>query len=228
MKTKYYKLSLLLAMAALVWSCGGQESTKKENPAASEGKDTLTTVKDTVSLEPEVVSITEKEALKKMRDFIKANRRKYLDSDYAEINDVSAVAGDYNADKLTDYFFNVSIDYGGDFLPTYHFLYDSKEQKIREITVVKNPDSFASVDPKALVENKVIGTALLWQALSAEDIASREVKAEFIIKGNKLTIDPKFKKVVLAAHNKVMKEISQMEEQMMQNQNTYEESETNQ
>jgi len=68
----------------------------------------------------------------------------------------------------------------------------------------------------------------LWQALSAEDIASREVKAEFIIKGNKLMIDPKFKKVVLAAHNKVMKEIAQMEEQMMQNQDAYEETETNQ
>jgi len=228
MKSKNFVSVLFFIAALLVWNCGGKNSPKKEPVNVKEVKDTTIAVKVKNNAIPKVESITEKEALKRMRQFININKRKYLNSDYAQIDDIESVFGDFNADMVTDYFFNVTIDYGGDFIPTHHFLYDSKEDKIREIIVDEQPDSWSHITPRAIQENKIIGTAHLWKAVSPDFIATQEVKSGFTILGNKLSIAPDSKKAVLAAHKKVLKEYAQMEKDFMESQQSYEETEEEQ
>jgi len=228
MTTKNNVMVLFFLAGFLLWNCGGKNSQKKDTDIVKEVKDTTIAFNAKTNAIPKAESITEKEALKRMRQFINLNKRKYLDSEYAEIEDIVSVSGDYNADMVTDYFFNVSIYYGGDFVPTRHFLYDSKEDKIREIIVDEQPDSWSHITPRTIQENKIIGTAHLWKAVSPDFIATQDVKSGFTISGNKLSIAPDSRKAVLAAHKKVLTEYAQMEKDFMESQQSYEETEEEQ
>ena len=218
MKKPILNLCLSLLVGISINSCGGPEEPKaiKKYPE----KDTLT-VKNEIS-EPEeksVVSLTEKEAEKRMKTFLKENSRKY--KDYGEYQDMDLVGGNYTKDGALDYFYNVNFYPGGDFVYTTHFFYESDQDKIRELNINKATDLMRSIDVKKITEGKLLGSAYLFNALGIEYDASRSVNAEFTIEGNKIYFDPKylpkFKKAEKEISSELDQKLKEIEEESINN-----------
>jgi len=211
MKKSILNLSLSLLVGILLNSCGGSEEPKTTKNNTK--KDTLT-VKNEIT-EPEekpVVSLTEKEAEKRMKTFLKENSRKY--KDYGEFEDMDLVGGDYTKDGALDYFYNVNFYPGGDFVYTTHFFYESDKDEIRELKINKASDFMSNIDVKKITEGKLIGSANLWNAFSGEHSASRSVNAEFTIEGNKIYFDPKYLPKFKKAEMEISIELDQKQQEL--------------
>lgn len=116
MKKPILNISLSLLVVMSLNSCGGSEKPNTTNNNTK--KDTLT-VKNEIT-EPEekpVVSLTEKEAERRMKTFLKENSKKYE----GEFQDMDLIGGNYTKDGALDYFYNVQLYPGGDFVYTTHF-----------------------------------------------------------------------------------------------------------
>ena len=61
----------------------------------------------------------------------------------------------------------------------------------------------------------------MWSAFSGEHSASREAKAEFTIVGNKINVDPSYFPALYSADKKVMRELEEMEREMMEAADAY-------
>jgi len=219
MKKSILNLSLSLLVGILLNSCGGSEEPKTTKNNTK--KDTLT-VKNEIT-EPEekpVVSLTEKEAEKRMKTFLKENSRKY--KDYGEFEDMDLVGGDYTKDGALDYFYNVNFYPGGDFVYTTHFFYESDKDEIRELKINKASDFMSNIDVKKITEGKLIGSANLWNAFSGEHSASRSVNAEFTIEGNKIYFDPKYLPKFKKAEMEISIELDQKQQELEESNNNEE------
>jgi len=211
MKKQILNLSLSLLVGMSLYSCGGSEEPK--STVNNTKKDTLT-VKSEIT-EPEqktVVSLTEKEAEKRMKAFLKENSREY--KDYGEFEDMDLVGGNYTKDGALDYFYNVNFFPGGDYVYTTHFFYESDQDKIRELKINKATDFMKNIDVKKITEGKLIGSANLWSAFSGEHSASRSVNAEFTIEGNKIYFDPKYVPKFKKAEKEISSELDQKQKEL--------------
>ena len=211
MKKQILNLSLSLLVGMSLNSCGGAE--KPKSTVNNTKKDTLT-VKNEIT-EPEekpVVSLTEKEAEKRMKTFLKENSKKY--KDYGEFQDMDLVGGNYTKDGALDYFYNVNFYPGGDYVYTTHFFYESDQDKIRELSINKASDFMKNIDVKKITEGKLIGSANLWNAFSGEHSASRSVNAEFTIEGNKIYFDPKYLPKFKKAEKEISSELDQKQKEL--------------
>ena len=198
MKKPILNLSLSLLVGMSLNSCGGTEESKTTENNTK--KDSLT-VKNEIT-EPEekpVVSLTEKEAEKRMKTFLKENSRKYE----GELQDMDLIGGNYTKDGALDYFYNVRFYEGGDYVFTTHFFYESDQDKIRELNINKATDFMENIDVKKITEGKLGGSAYFFTTGFQRD-AFRSVNAEFTIEGNKIYFDPKY----LPKFKKAEKEIS--------------------
>lgn len=205
-----------LALVSLLFSCGGSND-KADNQTAQ--ADT-TAVQDTTKTADEpIISLTEKEAKQLLKDFLKENKRKY--KEYGSVEETNLIGGNYTKDGAMDYFYTVHFYPGGDFVYPTHFFYDSEKDAIRELDLGKGPDSFQHIIVKKIIEGKLIGSAVIWSAFSGEHAASRDVKAEFTIDGNKINVDPKFFPALYSAEKKVLQELEQMEREMMEAADAY-------
>ena len=211
MKKQILNLSLSLLVGMSLNSCGGAE--KPKTTVNNTKKDTLT-VKNEIT-EPEekpVVSLTEKEAEKRMKTFLKENSKKY--KDYGEFQDMDLVGGNYTKDGALDYFYNVNFYPGGDYVYTTNFFYESDQDKIRELSINKASDFMKNIDVKKITEGKLIGSANLWNAFSGEHSASRSVNAEFTIEGNKIYFDPKYLPKFKKAEKEISSELDQKQKEL--------------
>jgi hypothetical protein len=211
MKKQILNLCLSLLVGISLNSCGGSEEPK--TTVNNTKKDTLT-VKNEIT-EPEekpVVSLTEKEAEKRMKTFLKENSKKY--KDYGEFQDMDLVGGNYTKDGALDYFYNVNFYPGGDYVYTTHFFYESDQDKIRELSINKASDFMKNIDVKKITEGKLIGSANLWNAFSGEHSASRSVNAEFTIEGNKIYFDPKYLPKFKKAEKEISSELDQKQKEL--------------
>ena len=157
MKKPILNLSLSLLVGMVLNSCGGSDESKTTENNTK--KDSLT-VKNEIT-EPEekpVVSLTEKEAEKRMKTFLKENLRKY--KDYGEFQDMDLVGGNYTKDGGLDYFYNVRFYEGGDYVFTTHFFYESDQDKIRELNINKATDFMKNIDVKKITEGKKLKKSL--------------------------------------------------------------------
>lgn len=198
MKKPILNISLSLLVVMSLNSCGGSEKPNTTNNNTK--KDTLT-VKNEIT-EPEekpVVSLTEKEAEKRMKTFLKENSKKYE----GEFQDMDLIGGNYTKDGALDYFYNVQLYPGGDFVYTTHFFYESDQDKIRELNINSATDFMKNIDVKKITEGKLVGSAYFFTTGFQRD-AFRSVNAEFTIEGNKIYFDPKY----LPKFKKAEKEIS--------------------
>jgi hypothetical protein len=218
MKRRILIPTLSLFAGILLHSCGGpvEPKTIQNNPE----KDTLT-VKNEIN-EPEeksVVSLTLKEAERRMQIFLRENSKKYVA--YGEFEDMDLVGGNYTKDGALDYFYNVNFYPGGDFVYTTHFFYESDQDKIRELDINKATDFMRNIDVKKINEGRLIGSANLWNALGPEQDAYRSVNAEFTIEGNKIYYDPKYLPKFKNAEKEISSELDQKqkerEEELMNN-----------
>ena len=219
MKKTILNLSLSLLVGISLNSCGGSEEPKTTKNNTK--KDTLT-VKNEIT-EPEekpVVSLTEKEAEKRMKTFLKENSRKY--KDYGEFEDMDLVGGNYTKDGALDYFYNVKFYPGGDFVYTTHFFYESDKDEIRELNINKATDFMKNIDVKKINEGILIGSANLWNALGIEHDASRSVNAEFTIEGNKIYFDPKYLPKFKKAEKEISNELDQKQKELEESNNNEE------
>ena len=219
MKKQILNLSLSLLVGMSLNSCGGEE--KPKSTVNNTKKDTLT-VKNEIT-EPEekpVVSLTEKEAEKRMKTFLKENSKKY--KDYGEFQDMDLVGGNYTKDGALDYFYNVNFYPGGDFVYTTHFFYESDQDKIRELNINKATDFMKNIDVKKITEGKLIGSANLWNAYGIQIDASRTVNAEFTIEGNKIYFDPKYLPKFKKAEKEISIELDQKQQELEESNNNEE------
>jgi hypothetical protein len=211
MKKQILNLSLSLLVGMSLNSCGGSEDPKTTVNNAK--KDTLTVKNEiTEAEEKPAVSLTEKEAEKRMKAFLKENSRKY--KDYGEFEDMELVGGNYTKDGALDYFYNVKFFPGGDFVYTTHFFYESDQDKIRELSINKATDFMKNIDVKKITEGKLIGSANLWNASGIQIDASRTVNAEFTIEGNKIYFDPKYAPKFKKAEKEISSELDQKQKEL--------------
>jgi len=209
MKKQILNLCLSLLVGMALNSCGGSEEPKiTENNTK---KDSLTVKNEiTEAEEKPAVSLTEKEAEKRMKTFLKENSRKYE----GEFQDMDLVGGNYTKDGALDYFYNVQFYPGGDFVYTTHFFYESDQDKIRELNINKATDFMKNIDVKKISEGKLIGSAHLWSAFSGEHDAYRSVNAEFTIEGNKIYFDPKYVPKFKKAEKEISSELDQKQKEL--------------
>jgi hypothetical protein len=209
MKKPILNLSLSLLVGMALNSCGGSEDPKTTENNTK--KDSLTVKNEiTEAEEKPVVSLTEKEAEKRMKTFLKENSRKYE----GEFQDMDLVGGNYTKDGALDYFYNVQFYPGGDFVYTTHFFYESDQDKIRELKINKATDFMKNIDVKKISEGKLIGSAHLWSAFSGEHDAYRSVNAEFTIEGNKIYFDPKYVPKFKKAEKEISSELDQKQKEL--------------
>jgi hypothetical protein len=219
MKKPILNLSLSLLVGMALNSCGGTEESKTTENNTK--KDTLTVKNEiTEPQEKPVVSLTEKEAEKRMKTFLKENLRKY--KDYGEFQDMDFVGGNYTKDGALDYFYNVQFYPGGDFVYTTHFFYESDQDKIRELNINKATDFMKNIDVKKITEGKLIGSANLWNAYGIQIDASRTVNAEFTIEGNKIYFDPKYVPKFKKAEKEISIELDQKQQELEESNNNEE------
>lgn len=208
MKKTILIISVIFLVGITLNSCGGSE---EKNATENQTKKGTAIVKKSEKVEREpkpVVSLTKKEALDRMKLFLKDNRKKY--SDYGEVQDMSTVGGNYSKDGALDYFYSVNFYEGGDYTYITHFFYDSDQDKISELTINRATDFMKSIDVKEIIEGKLIGSANLWSALSWEHDASRSVNAEFTIDGNKIYFDNKYISKFKKAEKEISNELDQI------------------
>ena len=219
MKKPILNLSLSLLVGMSLNSCGGPEEPKTTENNTK--KDSLTVKNEiTEAEEKPVVSLTEKEAEKRMKTFLKENLRKY--KDYGEFQDMDFVGGNYTKDGALDYFYNVQFYPGGDFVYTTHFFYESDQDKIRELNINKATDFMKNIDVKKITEGKLIGSANLWNAYGIQIDASRTVNAEFTIEGNKIYFDPKYVPKFKKAEKEISIELDQKQQELEESNNNEE------
>lgn len=219
MKKSILNLSLSLLVGMALNSCGGSDEPKTTEKNTK--KDTLTVKNEiTEAEENPAVSLTEKEAEKRMKTFLKENSRKY--KDYGEFQDMDLVGGNYTKDGALDYFYNVQFYEGGDYVYTTHFFYESDQDKIRELNINKATDFMKNIDVKKITEGKLTGSANLWNAFGIENDASRSVNAEFTIEGNKIYFDPKYLPKFKKAEKEISIELDQKQQELEESNNNEE------
>ena len=201
------KKIIYIAFSALLFSCGGSNE-KAETPESTADS---TVVKDTAVIEEAPVkSLTEAEAKKAIKAFLKKNR--YAGS----VEEIKLIGGNYTKDGALDYFYTVFLYEGGDYMYPTHFFYDSDLETIRELSLGKGPDTFQHVIVKKMTEGKLMGSAVMWSAISWEYSSSREAKAEFTIVGNKINVEPSYFPALYSAEKKVLRELEGMQLEMQQ------------
>lgn len=215
---KKFNLIFAVTILAMIFSSCGGGSNEKVDPKTSKTDSTASHVSKKTTEEP-IISLSPEEAKQRMQSFLKENKKKY--KDYGTVEENYFVSGNFTKDGALDYFYTLSFYPGGDFIYPTHFFYDSEKDAIRELTLGKGPDSFQHVDIKKVTEGKLSGNAIIWSAFSGEHFASRDVKAEFTIDENKLNVVPKFLPNLYSAEKKVLQELEQMEQQMMEEADAY-------
>lgn len=159
-----------------------------------------------------VVNLSKKEALELIKAFIKENPKKY--SEYGDLQDITTIGGNYSKEGAVDYFYTIDFYPGGDFVYPTHFFYNSESKKILELSMLKSIDFIRSIEVKEIKQGKLIGTAIIWGALSGEHVAFKSVKAEFKLDGDKITCDKKFLPLFKKAQKDVQNELEEMERMM--------------
>lgn len=211
MRKYFIHISLSCIACLLFFSCANdqnQSNLDQENMQSPVQDQT----KETSQIQP--VSLTKTEAEKLMRNFLKENSKTY--KDYGEIQDLFLVSGNYNNDDKLDFFYTINFYPGGDFIYPTHFFYNSMLDNIQELKMNKTIEFIQSIDVTDINLGKLLGSASIWNAISGEHIASRSVKAEFTIEGNKISCDNKYMPAFKKAQKEIDKELERMEKEMME------------
>jgi len=196
------------------YSCGGSGEQK---PIENHIKKDALIVKNEIT-EPQenpVISLSKNEAEVRIRKFLKENSKIY--ADYGGLEGVYLVGGNYTQDGLEDYFYTVDFYPGGDFIYSTHFFYYSEQDEILELKMSKSIEFVKSIDVKEMKQGKLIGEANIWSAFSGEHMASRTVKAEFMIDDKKINCDKKYLSALSKAQKEINVELEQMEQELMEN-----------
>lgn len=223
MKILMKKQILILTCCIALFGCNGAQ------PEIEQEKETIVTevVQDDElpkleDAEP-IVSLTQSEAKELLKKYLKDNPGVY--PQYGEIVDIHLVGGKYTKDEVLDYFYYVEfvIQMGGGTLYPAYFFYNSEVGKIEELTESKKIDFIYYIDVKEISSGKLIGAAKFHQddGSSGEFSASRSVKAEFKIEGNKITCDEKYLPAFKKAQKEIQKELEKMEREMMEEADAY-------
>jgi hypothetical protein len=209
MYRKLYGVNMLICIFLLSCSTDANQSRSElDNEQSFPTKPSLS-----------VSSLSESQAKSRMNTFLKQNASFY--KEYGQIEDIYLIGGHYNQDGALDYFYTIDFYPGGDFIYPSHFFYDSEVDQIKELTISKTIEAVRSLDVKEIVAGKLIGEAFIWGAFSGEHVASRSVKAEFSIEGNKLTCDKKYFAAFKKAQKEIEKELQKMEREMMEEADAY-------
>ena len=195
----------------LLFSCSNE--TKKVEATENNQKDTLTAaVKE---IKPEIKkSLTDSEALKLIKEFIKKNPAKF--KDLGEVEDYDVKAGDYNGDGVNDFYFTVNFYPGGDFIYPQNFYYNSEKEQITDLKVSNGSDMIFNVEVLKMDKDIMHGAVVVWTAFSGEDSFMETVKCDFKIIGNKIIIEPAFLKAIKRAEKKVNDESEKAQAEMME------------
>jgi hypothetical protein len=206
----------ILIFICLIVLCGCNDT----QPVTEQDINTIVDPEENaVAVNEPIRSLTKSLAEERIRKFLKENSKIY--QDYGQIEDIYLVGGDYSNNGATDYFYTVNFYPGGDFIYPTHFLYDSNQDKIRELKMNKTIEFIHSIDVKEITAGKLNGTASIWNALSGEHISSRTVKAEFTIEGDKINCDKKFMPAFIKAQKEIQRELQKMEREMMEEADAY-------
>lgn len=219
MRNKTNKIVVIIASLIFIIitmiRCG--DGSKKEMQTKNKTeKDPLVASNETKVPEVKtIVSLTNKEARARMELFLKENRRIY--QEMGDVEEIIVVGGDYSNDGALDYFFTVGFFAGGDFVTHHSFFFESDLDKIRELNVnIAGVNCYNTIYAKKITEGMITGVVDLWNAASADNFATRSVKAEFSIIGNKIKIDkkfvPKLKKAEVEIESELEKYIPNEEE----------------
>jgi hypothetical protein len=211
-KLKITAINILLMIA--LFSCGDKHSeSQKLNTKNSEEVKT----EEKVEAEPVKISLTKKQAIDKLKEYIKKSSNSILGS----IEEIKTVGGDYNEDGVSDYFYLVSANEGGDYLSFYHYFYNSTKEKITELTYNGKPESLLNLTASNIQKGKITGKALLVYRLTYDTDFSKELIGDFIIKGNKFVIDNANISKFIKADKKLSDEMSKAELLMQENADAY-------
>jgi len=218
MRNKTNKIVVIIAslIFIIITMIGCGDGSKKDMQTKNKTEKESVVPKETKQPEVKtIVSLTNKEARARMELFLKENRRKY--KEMGDVEEIKLVGGDYSNDGALDYFFTVGFFAGGDFVIYHNFFFESDLDKIRELNVnIAGVNCYNIIYAKKISEGMITGVVDLWKATSSDNVATRSVKAEFSITGNKIKIDkkfvPKFKKAEVEIESELEKDIPEEEE----------------
>jgi len=155
--------------------------------------------------QPIPISITKKEAQKRLDQFLKMNRRKFEEN--GELQEVNIGSGDYDGDQKDDFFFTALYFGGGDYLYPEYFYYDSKSDAIKHMTLKTKFEDIHNINVRSIDKTGLKGVSSVWAAFSGEHSYWRDVKTNFQINGNIITIDKVHDKALAKATKEVMEEM---------------------
>lgn len=208
-----------IVVSLTISACGNSEKNNKQKVEPQTETSENTEITSPSDAAPKKVSMTKAESISKLRAYLRANTKKYVD--YGEIEDIISVGGNYSDDGVLDYLFTVNFYPGGDYIDPTNFYYDSELDEFKELTLSAPLSLLNNINAKEIKKGKIIGTGELYDAFDGEHSAVRSVKAEFSINGSKIVCEksflPKFKK----AQKDIAKELDQIQQDLFDNADAY-------
>ena len=170
-------------------------------------------VKETPKVEEEVPqkeSITDAQALAEVKKFISQNKSKYADWGTLEISKFES--GDFDGDKLNDFFFTEYFhEDGSDYNTPMYFYRSSVDDKIHELTLPKNSENITCLEVSKIENNLLKATFYITDLMMGD----RKFNSDFTIDGNKMII----KSADIKKANKLYAEIEQEFQMRMEAEN---------
>ena len=175
------KLFIVLVLTAfgnlMFTSCNSEQ--KKEAPETAKVKETPKVEEDI----PQKESITDAQALAEVKKFISQNKKKY--DVWGTLETSKFKSGDYDGDKLKDFFFTEYFhEDGSDYNIPVYFYRSSINDKIVELMMPKNAENITCLEVSKIENNLLKATFYISDFM----IGDRQLNTDISIDGNKIII----------------------------------------
>lgn len=185
----------IISFGNLMFTSCNSESTKVVSETEK--------VKETTKIEEEIPqkeSITDALALAEVKKFISQNKKKY--DVWGALETSKFKSGDYDGDKLNDFFFTEYFhEDGSEYNTPVYFYRSSINDKIVELMMPKNVENITCLEVSKIENNLFKATFYITDIMMGD----RQFNSDFTIDGNKMII----KKADIKKADKLFAEIEQ-------------------
>ena len=210
------KITLLVTVILTVFitiSCNNSTKTDEVDAKTEMVPTSDSLKKDSIITEaPKVKSMTDAEAKKLFKTFLKSNSSLYKEN--GELQELEVKGGDYTGDNITDFFYKANFYPGGDFVYPTNFFYDSGKDQIVELVRGNGSDLIIGFSANKIENGLIKGEAYLFTAFSGEHSAGEFVKCDFKIIDKKVMIEKSFLKSIEKSALKITKELEEMQKNL--------------
>jgi hypothetical protein len=170
--------------------------------------------KDSIITEdPKVKSMTDTEAEKLFKTFLKSNSTLYEDK--GELQELEVKGGDYTGDNITDFFYKANFyPDGADVTYPINFFYDSEKNQIIELVNGNGSDLMYGFTAIKIENGLIKGKVYLYTAINVEYAAGEFVKCDFKIIDKKIMIEKSYLKSIEKSAVKITKKLEEIQKNL--------------